>query len=389
MSTYNATALSSTTVVQRLLLLCCAYACVPTLFATPLSSEVINWKMHQTPVGQTVYVLDINPDQTHIVAVHAENQLPGRQTLSQIAKSHGALAGINGGFFRFNLHQNGFPAGILKIGENWYGVSYRSRGAIGWSRDKPAAMDRIETKTTLTLNGHRMPIHYLNPSLSPSTQRGGLFSPVFGDNLLSVPAQHTACLFTEHEVVWRLPPTKESQTIYLPLSHYLYVGPPNTLLDKACVPDAPVTLNIAVKVLMAIQENKTADMPAWEQFEFIVGGAPLLIKNYQIVRDYETEKLTNDFVKQLHARSAIGLLENGHWLLVVADQNLWNKDIGMTVPELARFLKTLGCRDALNLDGGISSGLYFNDKLINQPWFEREIGDAILVLPKITQGPRL
>jgi exopolysaccharide biosynthesis protein len=122
-------------------------------------------------------------------------------------------------------------------------------------------------------------------------------------------------------------------------------------------------------------------LPEWEKFEFIVGGAPLLIKNYQIVRDYDIERLTNDFVKQLHARSAIGLLEDGHWLLVVADQNLWNKDIGMTVPELARFMKTLGCKHAINLDGGISSGLYFNDRLINQPWFEREIGDAILVLP--------
>ena len=383
MSTYNAFAVLGANTTLRFLLLCFVYACAPAVFAAPLSSEVLNWKIHQTPVGQTVYVLEINPQHTRIVAVHADNQLPGRQTLSQMAKFHGALAGINGGFFRFNLYQNGFPAGVLKIGENWYGVSYRSRGAIGWGQHKPAAIDRIETKTTLTLDGYRMPIHYLNPSISPSAQRGGLFYPVFGDNILSVPAQHTACLFTKQRIVQRFSSLKENQTIQLPQGHYLYIGPENTLLDKACIPDAPVTLNIAIKTFKSAQENTTSNTPrAWEQFEFIVGGAPLLIKNYQIVRDYDAEKLTNDFVKQLHARSAIGLLENGNWLLVVADQNLWNKDIGMTLPELARFLKTLGCKHALNLDGGISSGLYFNDKLINQPWFEREIGDAILVLPK-------
>jgi len=382
MSTYNAIALFSTHVTLRLLLLCTACTYAPALSAAPLSSDVINWKMHQTPVGQTVYVLEINPLQTRIVAVHADNQLPGRQTLSQMAKAHGALAGINGGFFRFNLYQNGFPAGVLKIGENWYGVSYRSRGAIGWSQDKPAEIDRIETKTTLTLDGQRMPIHRLNPSVNPSAQRGGLFSPVFRDNILSIPAQHTACLFTKQGIVQRLSSTKENQPIQLPPDHYLYLGPENTMLDEVCIPDAPVTLNIAVKTFRSTQESTTPDA-LWEQFEFIVGGAPLLIKNHQIVRDYDAEKLTSDFVKQLHARSAIGLLENGHWLLVVADQNLWNKDIGMTLPELARFMKTLGCKQALNLDGGISSGLYFNDRLINQPWFEREIGDAILVLPKV------
>jgi hypothetical protein len=376
MSTYN-TAL-------RLLFLFFAYvdAGLSTLCAAPLSSQIISWKMHQTPVGQTVYVLEVNPSQTRIVAVHANNQLPGRQTLSQMAKSNGALAGINGGFFRFNPYQNGFPAGVLKIGKDWYGVSYRTRGAIGWGDKQPAVIDRIETKTNLRLNGQRMPIHYINPSLNPSVQRGGLFFPVFGNNLVSIPPQHSACLFTKRGVQRHILSGKESDSIHLRPEHYLYIGPQNTGLDKVCTPDAPVTLDIAVKAVHSSSEKKAPDLPVWEEFEFIVGGAPLLIKNHQMMRDYETEKLTNDFVKQLHARSAVGLLENGHWVFVVADQNLWNKDIGMTIPELARFLKTLGCKHALNLDGGISSGLYFNDKLLNQPWFEREIGDAILVLPQ-------
>lgn len=383
MSTYNATALSSIRVMLLLLLL--AYAYPALLVAAPLSSEIINWKIYQTPIGQTVYVLEINPTQTRIVAVHADNKIPGRQTLSQMAQEHGALAGINGGFFRFNPYQNGFPAGVLKIREKWYGISYRPRGAIGWSQDKDAEIDRIETKTTLLLDGHRMPVYRFNPSLSPSAQRGGLFSSVFGDNILPIPALHTACLFTMHRVVQCFSPSKAVQAIRLPADHYLYIAPQDTSLDEHCVPDAPVGLDIAVNTLKSSQDNIASGVGTeWGKFEFIVGGAPLLIKNHQIIRDYEMEKLNNDFVKQLHARSAIGLLENGHWVFVVADQNLWNKDIGMTLAELVRFLKKLGCKHALNLDGGISSGLYFNERLINQPWFEREIGDAILVLPKKT-----
>src|SRR5690348_10666058 len=105
--------------------------------ATPISSDVIKLTVHQTPIGQSVYVLDINPSETHIIAAHANDQLPGRQTLSQIAKNYEAVAGINGGFFRFTLDQNGFPAGILKIDDDWYGVSYRKRAAIGWRLGDP------------------------------------------------------------------------------------------------------------------------------------------------------------------------------------------------------------------------------------------------------------
>ncbi|MEY3182385.1 MAG: hypothetical protein RLZ35_370 [Pseudomonadota bacterium] len=371
--------MSTYSITQRLpraigigLFLCCCFFKTNAVMATPLSSDVIRWTVHQTLIGQTVYVLEVDPNQTKIVAVHAENQLPGRQTLSQMAKSHGAIAGINGGFFRFNINQNGFPAGILKIEDNWYGISYQPRAAIGWSPGIPATIDRIETKTTVVLNGYRVPIHRLNPSLTPNAQRGGLFSPVFGDTMLSMPPQQAACLFTQDQVLQYFPASDEPQIIPLSAHHYTYITPQSDLIKMACIPNTPATLKVAVK------SNSGSD---WDTFAFIVGGAPLLIADHQIVRDYGVEKLSDDFVKQLHARSAIGLLDNGHWVFVVADQNLWNKDIGMTLPELARFMKKLGCKQALNLDGGISSGLYFQDKLINQPWFEREIGDAILVIP--------
>ena len=44
--------------------------------------------------------------------------------------------------------------------------------------------------------------------------------------------------------------------------------------------------------------------------------------------------------------------------------------IGLTLPELAEVMRTLGCKDALNLDGGGSSTLWINGAIVN-----RIIGD--------------
>ena len=58
----------------------------------------------------------------------------------------------------------------------------------------------------------------------------------------------------------------------------------------------------------------------------------------------------------------------GDKVLLVVDgrQPCWS--IGINLPDLARMLKEdFGCTQALNLDGGGSSALYLDGKLVNRP----------------------
>jgi hypothetical protein len=58
----------------------------------------------------------------------------------------------------------------------------------------------------------------------------------------------------------------------------------------------------------------------------------------------------------IHPRTALGLDESGRRLvLVVVDGRQPGYSEGMTTGELAAYMKELGCRDAVNLDGGGSS----------------------------------
>ena len=58
---------------------------------------------------------------------------------------------------------------------------------------------------------------------------------------------------------------------------------------------------------------------------------------------------------------------------------------GIRLDDLAELLLKLGAIDAMNLDGGGSTTMFLNGKVVNSPSDkegERKVGDAILVFPR-------
>jgi exopolysaccharide biosynthesis protein len=72
-----------------------------------------------------------------------------------------------------------------------------------------------------------------------------------------------------------------------------------------------------------------------------------------------------------HPRSLIGATTDGHILFVVVDGRQPGYADGMTLFELRALARSLGCTDALNLDGGGSSTLYIEGRgeegVVNKP----------------------
>lgn len=108
---------------------------------------------------------------------------------------------------------------------------------------------------------------------------------------------------------------------------------------------------------------------------------PALIENYDIAVN------TNDEVGKAMAsnpRTAIAITEDGHYLFVVSDGRT-NESEGLSLYELASFLKTLNVKIAYNLDGGGSSTMYFNGSIINNPTTngktisERAVSDIVYI----------
>lgn len=83
-------------------------------------------------------------------------------------------------------------------------------------------------------------------------------------------------------------------------------------------------------------------------------------------------------------RTAIGMISENHYVMVVSDGRTEESE-GMTLLELASFMKELGVTTAYNLDGGGSSTMYFNGSIVNKPTTngsvikERSVSDIVYI----------
>ena len=83
-------------------------------------------------------------------------------------------------------------------------------------------------------------------------------------------------------------------------------------------------------------------------------------------------------------RTAIGYLGNNHYVFVVSDGRT-SESAGLSLYELASFMKELGVKDAYNLDGGGSSTMVFKGEIINNPTTsgrsgeERAVSDIVYI----------
>ena len=135
---------------------------------------------------------------------------------------------------------------------------------------------------------------------------------------------------------------------------------------------------------------KTDSSRRWEDalpYPNIMTAGPLLIyrDTLQYMRDDRT------FVTQRHNRTAVGIREDGTILLVVADGRFKEAE-GLSLTELQQILRWLGCRDALNLDGGGSTTMFLNSNelqgVLNYPSDngrfdhagERGVSNAVMIV---------
>ncbi|MBR0398148.1 MAG: phosphodiester glycosidase family protein [Eubacterium sp.] len=82
-------------------------------------------------------------------------------------------------------------------------------------------------------------------------------------------------------------------------------------------------------------------------------------------------------------RTAIGMVEPGHYIMVVSDGRT-DESAGLSLAQLADVMQNAGCTEAYNLDGGGSTTMWFNGKIVNNPTGgrgsnERAVSDIVYI----------
>ena len=115
----------------------------------------------------------------------------------------------------------------------------------------------------------------------------------------------------------------------------------------------------------------------WQEWCF---GPPLLNNGGQIVVGED-----EDVAQRLSSnpRTAIGMISPLHYVFVVSDGRS-EGNAGLSLYQLAQFMQQFGTQVLYNLDGGGSTTMYFNGRVVNQPINlgavqERDVSDIVYI----------
>lgn len=106
-----------------------------------------------------------------------------------------------------------------------------------------------------------------------------------------------------------------------------------------------------------------------------------------LIEDGKISVTASDEVGQAMAsnpRTAIGIIGENHYVFVVSDGRT-TESAGLSLLELATFMEKLGVKTAYNLDGGGSSAMVFNGRVVNKPTSngrsitERKVSDIVYI----------
>jgi tetratricopeptide (TPR) repeat protein len=117
----------------------------------------------------------------------------------------------------------------------------------------------------------------------------------------------------------------------------------------------------------------------WSEYETVLGCGPTLLKGGRVDVNPRAEGFSDPRVLGRAPRTAIGLTDTNKLKLIAVGQDI-------TLTECAKILRALGCVEAINLDGGSSSALYFWGKTILAPG--RPLVNLLVVHERVPQESR-
>jgi hypothetical protein len=260
--------------------------------------------------------------------------MEGLSSLPALAQREQALVAINGGFFN---RVRRLPLGALREQGRWLSGPILNRGAVGWQPGALPRFGRLSLAEWLSdEGGRRWPVTAVN---SGYIQRGlARYTADWGRVYRALSGNETGLLITAGVVRQQLDADLLERGIPLGPDDQLVVG------RAGVTPPWPVGSRLSL-------ESRPTD-PVGAQ-PYVMGGGPLLLQDGRQVLNGTAEGFSPAFQRQGAPRTVIGSDGTRLWLITLEGV----EHSGPTLAETAWVLGQLGLRDALNLDGGSSTGL--------------------------------
>jgi hypothetical protein len=333
--------------------------------------------------------------------------IPERELLTQLARRKGALAAINGGYFVANAIDGtpGDMAGISVVNGSLVSEAVDGRTSLILTHGTVKGVDIAAIRDTVIATASdsaKRTVDGLNRA--PGLIRG--CGGEGGDTPVELPKHDFTCV-------------DDSELIQFTAAFgaYSLAGPGvEVVLDPGGVvvdlreprggpiprygtvlagtgeaaewlrDHAPIGAKLQVTVYISVEGVPLADGAG------VINGGPRLLTDSELNITAWAEGFVHSddpafyyrFGLRRNPRTLAGIRSDGRLLLVAVDGRLPGYSVGASLEESALLMKALGAVEAVNLDGGGSTGVTVGENLVSRPSDaagERHIGDAIVILP--------
>ncbi len=328
------------------------------------AEDYIQYSHISTDIGgkQEINVLriDLKNSPLTIRPVLSFESLFGYEKLSVIAGRHKNYAAINAGFF----YEYGEPAGMVAIDGKMLTQSNGKFPVFTYDGQRPT-LEEIKTKVWLLHNGTELEVSGLN--VRGTKGATVVYTPEYGQtNRAQLP---NVSIEIRNGRVSKI----------------------DTYKKEAYIPDD----GMLISFYLPYDESKV-----YSQFKLNdsmeIGTSPLLNKDYQayecgswLVKNGEIVVPEKDdwvgIMSNQDPRTAIGIMRDDSVILITVDGRQPGYSNGLTGKQLARFLLDYGAMNAAMLDGGASTEMMINGRMVNKPSFkgeERLVGGGLIVIEK-------
>jgi hypothetical protein len=388
-------------------LLVVAVACAPAMHAPPVGTTTarelapgVSYSQFTDSRGPWVINLvrvDLRRAPIEVRSARPFDQLKGRERVSDMARRAAVtgvrvLAAVNADFFNLESGENENNQVMdgewwkgLKVTDSPYDTYDNAHSQFGIDAARRPLMDRFILDARAWDRGTMTPILTLNfnPSGKPEgtalyTSRYGPNTPLDTTRKTSEAALHSAGKRGDTLLFVRRGAVATTSGSSIPADGAVLAAYGNSARAKEVQAMAD---GDTIRILLAtLPRPAHGAVPA-----MIIGGWPRILRDGEnVANDASTvEGTLSGNAEARHPRTAVGFSRDSSTLLLLTVDGRSENSGGMTLVELADMMRQLGAWQAMNFDGGGSTTMVIDGKVVNHPSDkegERTVGNALLVV---------
>ncbi|MFF1920950.1 phosphodiester glycosidase family protein [Streptomyces sp. NPDC058221] len=373
------------------------------------SAAYTGWDGNPTDRGPwRVDMLTIDPDRFRggLKASYGPD-LENRERTSELAVAAGATAAVNAGFFVLDPEAGapGDPAGVGVYDGRLLSEPVNGRPALVISdTGRHTAVSRLTWRGRVVGRGASHPLDGIDRVPGLIRNCGGTAD----DTPTSLPLHDTTC--TDDDELVAFTPEYGRQTprgdgleavldsrgrvleLRSPRGGPLPAGGSSVQATGSSVAELTALARVGrpLRVERTLRDGSGHKISP-SSTTSILNGGPELVRDGRVHITPATDGMVQPgnesfyygWMHKRNPRTLAGVDAAGRTVLVTADGR-GTDALGLSIPESAAVARSLGLRDAVNLDGGGSTTMTVGAEVINHPSDaagERPVGDALLILP--------